>query len=102
MSAPAHSAHFCPTACPVQRCVPNGALCTKCWVTVIQSAAKARALTDEKPELSNTALRKKQKLNDPNITEKPDGIKMTLQAVHVLGSRAVENFIPGYDYEIEI
>ena len=61
-------------------CVQYGALCTKCWVTVIQSAAKARALTDEKPELSNTALRKKQKLNDPNITEKPEGIKLTVQA----------------------
>jgi hypothetical protein len=69
--------------------VPNGALCTKCWVTLIQSAAKARALTDEKPELSNTALRKKQKLNDPNITEKPDGIKMTLQAGWVRKAKEV-------------
>ena len=44
----------------------------------MQSAAKARALTDEKPELSDTASRKKQKLNDPNITEKPEGIKLTV------------------------
>jgi hypothetical protein len=69
--------------------VPNGALCTKCWVTLIQSAAKARALTDEKPELSDTASRKKQKLNDPNITEKPDGIKMTLQAGWVRKAKEV-------------
>ena len=50
MSAPARSAQFRPTACPVQMCVQYGGLCTKCWVTVIQSAAKARGRSADRRE----------------------------------------------------
>ena len=47
---------------------------------MVRSAAEARALPGEEPELSNTGLRKKQKLVHANVAEKNEGIKMTHDA----------------------
>ena len=85
LAAPSLPALYRPAACPAQLCAPDGPPCTKCWATLVVSAAKARLLTEEKPELSDSAPRKKQKLSDvtenSDITEKPDFAPLRLDCV---------------------